>query len=296
MNETATSTTNPVINFEQWHRTATGLNEQYVNADPYPHIILENFLNENTLGKVVRAFPPVTDERWIHYIHYNEKKHGLTKFGAFPEVIRQVISTLNSDEFVHGLSLITGIPGLKADPTLDGGGLHQSKPGGFLNIHSDFTSHPHKPQWRRRVNVLVYLNENWAEEYGGNLELWDRQMNSCVRSVSPLFNRCVIFSTDETSFHGHPHPLNCPEGMTRKSIALYYYSEEAGHITSRATRYKARPEDGPRKIFIQLDNQMLILYHKMRQRLGIGDSFTSKVLNTLRLTKSSKKRKKPDNN
>ena len=119
------------------------------------------------------------------------------------------------------LEKLTGIPNLKADHSLEGGGLHQSKRGGFLNIHADFTIHPHKTNWQRRVNVLLYLNEDWKDEYGGFLELWSRDMKRMEQSISPIFNRCVIFNTDKDSFHGLPEPIKCPEEMTRKSSSVY---------------------------------------------------------------------------
>ena len=104
-----------------------------------------------------------------------------------------------------------------------GGGLHQIERGGYLKIHADFNRHP-KFNLDRRLNLLLYLNENWKEEYGGHLELWNNQMTACVRRISPIFNRCVIFNTTDFSYHGHPEPLTCPEHVTRKSLALYYYS------------------------------------------------------------------------
>jgi hypothetical protein len=104
-----------------------------------------------------------------------------------------------------------------------GGGLHQIERGGYLKIHADFNRHP-KFKLERRLNLLLYLNENWKEEYGGHLELWNREMTHFVHKILPTFNRCVIFNTTDTSYHGHPEPLACPQGMTRKSLALYYYS------------------------------------------------------------------------
>ncbi|MFM8411426.1 MAG: 2OG-Fe(II) oxygenase, partial [Alphaproteobacteria bacterium] len=109
------------------------------------------------------------------------------------------------------------------DPWFDGGGLHETLPGGFLDVHADFNFHG---AWflDRRLNVLVYLNHGWREEWGGCLELWDRDLSRCVKKVVPAFNRTVIFATDDTSFHGHPEPVRCPPGTTRKSVAMYYYS------------------------------------------------------------------------
>jgi hypothetical protein len=175
------------------------------------------------------------------------------------------------------LEKVTGITGLKHDPLLEGGGLHQCGNGGFLNVHADFTCHPHKLNWRRRVNVLVYLNENWKTEFGGNLELWSTDMSSCKRSIEPYLNRAVIFKTDETSFHGFPDPITCPPDVFRKSIALYYFTEEAAFKRS-STDYRARPKDGLKGIFIFLDKKAVALYSKVKRVLGLDDGFISTIL------------------
>jgi Rps23 Pro-64 3,4-dihydroxylase Tpa1-like proline 4-hydroxylase len=270
-----------IINFEHWKTQFEGAADQYQQAHPYPFGVFDNFLEIDAAREAMNAFPGVQDQGWIHYVHVNEKKHGLNKMDLIPEPIQQVIKALNSDEFVHILSNLTGIPGLIADNSLEGGGLHQSKRGGFLNIHADFTVHPHKRNWRRRVNVLIYLNENWLPEYEGNLELWTRDMKACAQKVLPIFNRCAIFNTDEDSFHGLPEPIKCPEDMTRKSIALYYFTEETAAPRKRATNYRARPNDGFKSVFIYLDKQMVSWYNTLKGWLGIDDKLVSKVLNFL---------------
>jgi hypothetical protein len=112
-----------------------------------------------------------------------------------------------------------------------------------LKIHSDFNEHP-RLKLDRRLNLLLYLNREWQEEWGGHLELWDRDMTECRRKILPIFGRCVVFATTDFANHGHPDPLNCPEGETRKSLALYYYSngrpreETLGHYS---TLFRRRP-------------------------------------------------------
>ncbi len=85
--------------------------------------------------------------------------------------------------------------------------------------------------------MLIYLNKEWREDYGGHLELWDRDLKRAERSILPAFNRTVIFSTTDFSNHGHPKPLRCPASTTRKSISLYYYSN------GRPEEEKSRPHD-----------------------------------------------------
>ncbi len=154
------------------------------------------------------------------------------------------------------MSRLIGVDGLIADPSLEGGGLHQSTTGGFLNIHADFTVHPHNRKWQRRANILLYLNDDWKPEYGGDLELWSADMKECVEKVAPVANRVLIFTTDGTSFHGHPEPMPCPEGVARRSLALYYFTLEEDPVV-RSTEYRARPGDGFHSVMIYADKQLL---------------------------------------
>ena len=272
-------TTQGILDVKKWDSIFETSSQAYQSASPYPHGKFEAFLEEWAAHKAMASFPKVKDAGWIHYVHVNEKKHGLNKMDLIPGFLQEVIKALNSDAFVASLSKLTGIPGLKADPSLEGGGLHQSQRGGYLNIHADFTVHPHKRNWRRRVNVLVYLNEDWLEDYKGDLELWSRDMKNCVQKISPIFNRCVIFNTDEDSFHGLPEAIQCPEGMTRKSIALYYFTAEETAPRKKATNYRARPGDGIKSLFIYLDKQLIAIYNHLKGWLGINDDFVSKILN-----------------
>jgi hypothetical protein len=268
-----------IFDFSRWNERLEQDAKKYSSAEPYPHIHLENFLEEWAAEKALSQFPNIQDSGWIHYVHVNEKKHGLNKMDLLPPFIKELISELNSPSFLQYVSTLTGIKNLLADDMLEGGGLHQSKRGGFLNIHADFTVHPHKRNWKRRVNILIYLNKNWEKSFGGDLELWDRKMKGCVQKIEPIFNRCVIFNTDEDSYHGLPDPIQCPEDMTRKSIALYYFTEETEQPKLRSTNYKARPQDGMKSILIYLDKQLVSLYTTIKRTLGINDDFVSKVLN-----------------
>lgn len=254
-----------------------GVIELYSRAEPYPHAVLDNFLDEATARQLLAEFPPVADT-WINYTHVNERKFGRNDRASFPPAIGAAIDTFNSPPFVAWLSRLTGIEGLRADPSLEGGGLHQTQRGGHLNIHADFTGHPHHPNWRRRVNLIVYLNDGWQESWGGALELWSRDMQRCVAKVPPLFNRAVIFNTDADSYHGLPDPMNCPEGTTRKSLALYYFTEEQQPFLVRSTEYRARPGDGIKSVAIWADKQVLRVYDKVKRRFNLDDRFASRIL------------------
>jgi Rps23 Pro-64 3,4-dihydroxylase Tpa1-like proline 4-hydroxylase len=196
---------------------------EYVSALPFEHIVLDDFLPEALLDEVLEEFPSAGSDAWTSYESENERKLASREDTTIGDATLHLLAELNSAAFVDFLEELTGIGGLVPDPHLDGGGLHQIVPGGHLNVHVDFNRHP-RTGLMRRLNVLVYLNRDWAEEYGGALELWSTEPRRCEQRILPVFNRLVVFSTTERSYHGHPEPLSCPEGRTRKSLALYYYS------------------------------------------------------------------------
>ena len=272
-----------LIPLGRWQERLPALAREYQNKQPFPHIHLADFLEPSVVRRVAAEFPKPTDTSWIQYKHYNENKLGKTNRAEFPPLIGRLIDELNSPEFVSWLSELTGMPNLMPDPSLEGGGMHQTERGGFLNMHADFTHHHHHLNWHRRCNLILYLNEGWQEEWKGAIELWDRDMKTCVVKVPPLLNHVVIFNTTEESYHGYPEPISPPEGVTRKSLALYYYTEETGsHFSPRSTNYQARPEDGRlRSSLIWLDKKLLAGYSKVKSKLGLSDNFASKVLGFL---------------
>jgi 2-oxoglutarate-Fe(II)-dependent oxygenase superfamily protein len=271
-------TNTQTFDYQAWTSQLPELGKKYQSAAPYPHIVLENFLNPAILDKCIAEFNTLNEtDGWINYKHYNEDKRGLNKLDLLPDTIKSTINELNSPAFLEWLSAITGIKNLQKDDGLEGGGIHQSTRGGYLNIHADFTVHPHQRNWQRRVNVLVYLNPGWKEEWGGKLELWDREMKACEEKVLPVYNRCVIFNTDADSYHGHPEAMTCPEDTYRRSIALYYYTVEENPFR-RATYYQARPGDGNNKILVKLDNTLVSLYTNIKGKLGANDKVISNIL------------------
>ncbi len=197
--------------------------DSYMRAQPFPHVVLDDFLNPRLLDGVLSEFPKPGQIRWEHFDNSREIKLASAKEANFGSITRLLFYHLNSITFLEFLSGVTGIENLIPDPSFDGGGLHQIVRGGKLGIHADFNKHP-KYDLDRRLNVILYLNKDWREEYGGHLELWDRSMSRCEAKMLPVFNRLMIFGTTDFTYHGHPDPLQCPEGMTRKSLALYYFS------------------------------------------------------------------------
>ena len=220
------------------------------------------------------------DERWNGYLHVNETKYSNTQPDTWGPTLTAVAREFCSPRFVQYLVELTGIEDLIPDWSMDGGGLHQTLRGGHLNIHADFSTHHTHVNWARRVNILLYLNREWPDEWGGKLELWDRDMTACQERVTPAGNRMLVFTTSADSFHGHPDGLTCPEDVARRSMALYYFTEE-DQVVRRSTNYRARPEDGWRKIAIGADRVALDLYDRAKRRLGVSDEKVQAMLGRL---------------
>ncbi|WP_020475943.1 2OG-Fe(II) oxygenase [Zavarzinella formosa] len=199
------------------------LAHEYQSAQPFAHTVFDDFFPADVVDAVHAAFPNPKELEWFKFDNSNEVKLASSQAERMPTVIREFLYFLNSKPMLSYLEKLTGIEGLIPDPSFTGGGLHQIQQGGKLGVHIDFNK-LESNNLDRRLNLIVYMNKNWKEEYGGKFELWDAEKKGCVKSVLPVFNRCVVFSTHEKSYHGHPHPLTCPEGETRKSVALYYYS------------------------------------------------------------------------
>lgn len=196
----------------------------YREAKPYPHTVIDGLFPPDVLNGVLKEFPDPKDwpAKWGRRDDPYQKKFGSKGTDLFGPCTKNLIDQLNSQPFLDFLTVATGIKGLMADPELVGAGLHQIARDGYLAIHADFNKAHHRD---RRLNVLVYLNEEWDESWGGHFELWNQDLTKKEKAVLPVFNRVVIFNTDEKSFHGHPSPLKCPPDRSRKSLALYYYTK-----------------------------------------------------------------------
>lgn len=224
--------------------------DSYLCAEPYPHICLDNFLDAGLVARVAAEFPELGDKEDIRFNDPNQLKLASRGEYRMGPVTRELVHYLNSQPFLEYLSALTGISGLIPDPYFNGGGLHEIRRGGFLKIHADFSKHPDL-QLDRRISLLLYLNEDWEESYGGHFELWDREMKRCVKKFLPVFNRIVIFNTTDHSYHGHPDPLTCPEDRSRRSLALYYYTNgrprgEVRDDNRINTNFKSREGDSAR--------------------------------------------------
>lgn len=246
----------------------------YAFAEPFPHAVLDNFLPQEMADGLLQHFPKETK---THDKVYEKGYGGTHKRQVSPydcdEYMQAAFAFFNSPAMLRFIEGMTNIKSLLPDPYFTGGGLHETSRGGLLGIHADFQVNE-ALQLRRRVNVLIYLNKDWQASYGGKLELWDRQMQHKIVETMPVFNRCVIFNTDADSFHGHPDPLTTPDGVTRKSIALYYYQAqpiENSTGESRHTMYVARPHDSD-KTKAQVQKMLKRRDKRAKKRFGVDES------------------------
>lgn len=219
----------------------------YNDANPYPHIVIDDFLPQQLIDVLERYFPEKITEREVQYEagYAGQHKRQISPEACCEEV-KKIFSFLNGAGFLRFLEGVSGIEGLIPDPYFNGGGFHETSAGGKLGIHADFRLNT-KLHLSRRLNVIIYLNDDWDDSYGGHLEIWDRHGQKCVNRVLPIKNRCVIFNTDENSYHGHPDPLTPPENRKRRSVALYYYTASKKiyiETPAHTTDYVARKDDG----------------------------------------------------
>ena len=212
------------------------------NNNPFDHWIINDFLDVDTARQASKEFIDYDNptEEIIHYQGWIAEKKACNRWDRFPPLTYRIFSNLLSVDFVAHLSEITGISPLYPDIGLHGGGWHMHSKSGKLAVHLDYSIHP-KLNLQRKLNLIVYLEEDYDPSWGGSLQLWShdkgnkRPLNK-VKEIEPIFNKAIIFDTTQKSWHGFPEPIHPPEGKMRKSFAVYYMTD----ITSTAEeRYRA---------------------------------------------------------
>ena len=213
-------------------------NKNYTQRNPFPHGHYDGLFPQSVLDVVDSEIPddPIVEkhgkkEGCIHgtarcYVSTDQMlKNAFEDEAKFGPATLAMFHVMKSRVFTNFLEQLTGIHDLIPDPEYRGSGIHQTLPGGYLGIHADFNCYKKYGNIHRRVNVFVFLNHDWKPEYGGALELWSRNLKSCGAKYLPVMNRIVVFSSTDYSYHGHPHPLTVPQGRSRRSLALYYYTK-----------------------------------------------------------------------
>jgi len=234
-----------VVNFGD----VPALTASYRSAQPFPFILMEHFVDDDVAREVAAAYPTFEEAGKLGFAFnaVNErKKIQITDSNLFPEPVERLHQAVSSPEFVATLSTITGIPNLMADRHLFGAGMHMTGPHGRLDVHVDFNLlEIDNRRLYRRLNLLLYLNPTWNEAWGGEIELWNRDVTRCAHSYAPVMGRCLIFETSAISLHGVA-PLKCPPNEVRRSFAAYYYTLEPPpnyEGVDHSTIFKGRPDE-----------------------------------------------------
>ena len=195
---------------------------------PFGHFYVDNFFSDALIQKCLENFPNSNDSWWERSddagIEIKWRSTWESEFDI-PEGIVDAVRIMNSSYFLRALSKKLGIPKLVPDPYFSGWGLNETQKNGLLDIHIDGNYHD-ASGLNRRVNVILYLNPDWNETWGGEFEVWDNKWENCINKIAPKCNRIVVFDTHDYSYHGSPNPLNCPKDDSRKSIILYYYTKQ----------------------------------------------------------------------
>ena len=248
--------------------------EEYQSGTPYNHICLDNFLPEAVLRQVQKDLTSLEEDKDSHTFE-RAQENLKTQYNPerLPTYSRELFHAFNSRPFILFLEEMTGIKGLIPDPYFIGAGIHRVANGGHLDIHADFNLHK-QMNVERRLNVLIYLNDDWKEEYGGSFEIWENDMSAKVKGFVPVFNRMCCFSTGSNTFHGNPEKVNHPDGEPRQSIALYYYTATWDPTRkAHSTIFKPRPGSEDREDRQSQRHEILgnwlppVVYRKLYSRL-----------------------------
>ncbi len=219
----------------------------FAGRDPFRHVVIDDFLADAFAARLLAEFPAFERGNARNEAGELGQKSTVERIRDLGAAYTELDALVQSPGFLDYLGRVTGIEGLLYDPWYFGGGTHENREGQDLDPHVDFNRHPVE-HWHRRINLIVYLNHEWDDAWGGSLELHSdpRAPDDRVTLVTPLYNRCVIFETTEWSWHGFSR-IALPadrQGLSRKSIALYFYTKErpADELAdSHSTIYVDRP-------------------------------------------------------
>jgi len=195
-------------------------------SEPFQYLVLDDFLPIDLANDLLRSFPEASDSCWERSNDQGIEIKARTAWNSefdIPDGLSDIMRVFNSAPLLKAMSTVLDIPKLMSDPYYSGGGLNISERGGLLDVHVDGNYHDASGM-NRRVNLLYYLNPNWHTSWGGEFGIYSDNGEVLVKSVEPIFNRCVIFDTHDKSYHGLPNPIDFPADDPRRSILLYYYT------------------------------------------------------------------------
>lgn len=253
----------------------------FESAEGFPHIEIENAIPSEKAKELSRDFNNLSPEALQYYSHFNAKVTSSIGRKYLSPSMLETIDYFQSDSFINLLEKTTGLKGILPDKGLAQGGILDYPAGNFVNLHTDNLTHPFDHSLKTALTVLLYLNEDWDDSYNGSLEIWDSKARNKIKEFSPSFNKMVILKAGKETIHGLPETINCPQGMGRKAIVLWYYQKSNENLFA-PTKYFSRPQDPlSKKISVFIGNQILKVYYFQRRFLGDWDYKITKVMKLL---------------
>lgn len=214
--------------------------QAFQEALPFRFLVIDDFLDPELARRLANAFPSL-QKMEVNYAGLNERKSEHSNFELLHEDFNNLKKNLSSSDFTSIVERISKIENLETIGDRYGYGLHQGGKNSFLDIHVDYNLHPLRKK-QRRLNLIIFLNDDWQEDWGGALEFWNGDVSECMQSILPVFNRCVLFECHDHSYHGYSK-ITCPETVTRKSFYLYYFSEPGQRLIFHDTIFRNKPKE-----------------------------------------------------
>lgn len=270
------------MDYERWEPQLDALRGRWAAARPFPHVVLDDFLDPAECRALGGEFVDVGGAGWIENRHYSQRLRSRNGHDGFGAPARALLGELDSPRFRGFVERLTGEAGLFLDREMLDGGVSAMGRGDFFDLHTDMRAHARNRRWMRRVNLIVYLTERWDDAWHGALELWSPDGRRCEARVAPRYNRAVFFEVGDGGLHGVPEPLACPEGALRRNLVLYYFRDAGREVPITHFRYRARPGEAGRRPLVWANNAALLAYQAARRRLGLSDETVSRLLRRLR--------------
>lgn len=252
--------------FGNWTNNITELKTSFLNGSPFEHIIIDNFLSDDYAEEIYNEFP-TNYENWYKYMNPLEVKFAYDNINLLNDNLKNYFYYLSSNHIINLIKEITNIENIEFDEFLHGAGLHAHPKHGRLNVHLDYEKHPISGK-ERRINIIYFTTKNWDPLWKGANELWDKNVTKCVKKTDVVFNRAIIFKTNEISWHGLHEKIDCPDNIFRKSLAYYYVSELDTRKLESEYRKKAKFVKGSNDKFC---DKMDKLYKIRENRLISND-------------------------
>jgi len=216
------------------------VNENQKKSIPFDHIVINNFLSDRYYKLIKTVLPEKPTGEWYKYENPLEIKYTTENLELMHPLIRNIFYALSHTIVIDKLKSIFNLHDLQYDPYLHGAGLHYQPRYGMLNMHLDYDKHPLLKNKQRKLNLILYLNEEWKKQWNGDTQLWNKNMTECIYKSYPTINTTIIFYTGENSWHGVPETILCPQYMYRKTLAFYYISDLNSEKYGNVDGYRLR--------------------------------------------------------